>query len=57
MRWKQIKIELNWIELISVLKHAQNFHSYCKNNSFWKTLWWDMWAMLHASKVSWIGIL
>ena len=28
----------------------------CENNSFWKTLWWDMWAMMHASKVSWIGI-
>ena len=47
----------NSVRGISVLKHAQNLHSYCENNSFWKTLWWDMWAMMHASKVSWIGII
>ena len=51
-----ISTSIQW-EGISVLNHAQNFHSYCKNNSFWKTLWWDMWAMMHASKVSWIGII
>ena len=42
---------------LSVLKHAQNLQSYCENSSFWKTLWWDMWAIMHASKVSWIGII
>ena len=46
---------IQW-EGISVLKHAQSLHSYCENNSFWKTLWWNMWAMMHASKVRWIGI-
>ena len=51
-----ISTSIQW-EGISVLKHAQNFHSYCENNSFWKTLWWVMWAMMHASKVSWIGII
>ena len=50
-----ISTSIEW-EGISVLKHAQSLHSYCENNSFWKTLWWDMWAMMHASKVSWIGI-
>ena len=50
-----ISTSIQW-EGISVLKHAQSLHSYCENNSFWKTLWWDMWAMMHASKVSWIGI-
>ena len=44
-------------EGISGLKHAQNLHSYCENSSFWKTLWWDVWAIMHASKVSWIGII
>ena len=29
---------IQW-EGISVLKHVQNLHNYCKNNSFWKTLW------------------
>ena len=48
-------MQVQW-EGISVLKHAQSLHSYWENNSFWKTLWWDMWAMMHASKVSWIGI-
>ena len=51
-----ISTSIQW-EGISVLKHAQSLHSYCENNSFWKTLWWDMWAMMHASKVSWIGII
>ena len=50
-----ISTSIQW-EGISVLKHAQSLHSYCENNSFWNTLWWDMWAMMHASKVSWIGI-
>ena len=40
-----------------MLKHAQNLHSYCENSSFWKTLWWDVRAIMHASKVSWIGII
>ena len=34
----QYHLLIQW-ERISVLKHAQNLHSYCKNNSFWKTLW------------------
>ena len=34
----QYQLLIQW-EGISVLKHAQNLHSYCKNNSFWKTLW------------------
>ena len=50
-----ISTSTQW-EGISVLKHAQSLHNYCENNSFWKTLWWDMWAMMHKSKVSWIGI-
>ena len=50
-----ISTSIQW-EGISVLKHAQSLHSYWENNSFWKTLWWDMWAMMHPSKVSWIGI-
>ena len=37
-------------EGISVLKHAQNLHSYCEDDSFWKTLWYDMWAMMHAQQ-------
>ena len=32
------RLLIQW-EGISVLKYAQNLHSYCKNNSFWKTLW------------------
>ena len=36
---------------------GQNLHSYCENSSFWKILWWDVWAIMHASKVSWIGII
>ena len=35
-----------------MLKHAQNLHSYCENSSFWKTLWWDVRAIMHASKVA-----
>ena len=50
-----ISSSIQW-EGISVMKHAQSLHSFCENNSFWKNLWWDMWAMMHASKVSWIGI-
>ena len=52
-----ISTSIQW-EGISVLKHVQSLHSYmyCENNSFWKTLWWDIWEMMHASKVSWIGI-
>ena len=50
-----ISTSIQW-EGISALKHAQSLHSYCENKSFWKNLWWDMWAMMHASKVSWIGI-
>ena len=34
----QYQLLIQW-EGISVLKHAQNLHSYCKNKSFWKTLW------------------
>ena len=51
-----ISTSIQW-EGISVLKHAQNFHSYCENNRVWKIRWWDIWAMMHASKISWIGII
>ena len=51
IQWEGIR--LCWT--FQQLKHAQNLHSYCENSSFWKTLWWDVWAIMHASKVSWIG--
>ena len=51
-----VSTSIQW-EGISVLKHDQNFYSYCENNSLGKTLWWDMWAMMHTSKVIWIGII
>ena len=34
----QYQLLIQW-DGINVLKHAQNLHSYCKNNSFWKTAW------------------
>ena len=35
----------------------KKFHSYCENSSLWKTLCWEVWAIMHTSKVSWIRII